>query len=334
MVSLNDYDRQIYREIKDFLPDNIIDSHTHCYLEEHFTSRESSRGAAWANKVASQCSAEELVSSYKAFFPDKTVTPVIFGSTTNIDYGKNNAYVKQEAKKRGFPYLFNVKPTMSPDELEAAFDGGAAGIKPYLSQAPDYLPEEEIRCFDFLTHEHLAVCNRRKAVVMLHIPRSGRMRDPVNLAQIMEIEQKYPDAKVVLAHVGRAYAPEDFGDGFKVLAKTERMLVDFSANTLDAAIEAALEAVGPKRVLFGTDMPIVIMRMRRIVENGTYINVVPPGMYGDIKGIPHMREAHPEEQLSFFMYEIILAAKRAMSGASRQDVEDVFYNNAKRVFQC
>ena len=27
------------------------------------------------------------------------------------------------------------------------------------------------------------------AIVMLHIPRNGRLKDPVNLAQIMEIKQ-------------------------------------------------------------------------------------------------------------------------------------------------
>jgi hypothetical protein len=74
------------------------------------------------------------------------------------------------------------------------------------------------------------------------------------------------------------------------------------------------------------------MRMKRIVENGVYINVVPPGLYGDVNNIAHMREAPADESLSFFMYEIIRSAKRAMADYSKQDVEDVFYNNAKRIF--
>ncbi|GAG42576.1 unnamed protein product, partial [marine sediment metagenome] len=47
------------------------------------------------------------------------------------------------------------------------------------------------------------------------------------------------------------------------------------------------------------------MRMRRICENGNYVNLVPKGMYGDISGDIHMRdvEGPQADQLSFFMYE-------------------------------
>ena len=333
MIEISNYDMQVYNEIRDFLPERIIDCHTHVFLNEHFLSREVTRGQEWAYRVAAQCSIEELISFYKAFFPDKEVIPVVFGFPINTDYVQNNAYVRQESEKRNYPRLYNVHPDMAPDELVEAFNCGAVGIKPYLSNAPGYLPENEIRIFDFLTHEHLAVCNRHKAAVMLHIPRSGRLRDPVNIAQILEIEQKYPDAQIILAHIGRAYAPDDIGDAFKQLAKTQSVMFDFSANTFDTAIKAALDTVGAKRVLFGTDLPIAIMRMRRIVEAGSYINIIPPGLYGDINGVAHMREASPGEPISFFIYEIIRAAMRAMSGASRQDIDDVFYHNAKRIFR-
>jgi hypothetical protein len=40
---------------------------------------------------------------------------------------------------------------------------------------------------------------------MLHIPRDGRLGDKVNLALMLEIEADYPNARVVIAHLGRAY---------------------------------------------------------------------------------------------------------------------------------
>ena len=43
------------------------------------------------------------------------------------------------------------------------------------------------------------------AIVMLHIPRNGRLKDPVNLAQIMEIKQEFPNIRLIIAHIGRAY---------------------------------------------------------------------------------------------------------------------------------
>ena len=74
------------------------------------------------------------------------------------------------------------------------------------------------------------------------------------------------------------------------------------------------------------------MRTHRIEENGTYVNLVPPGLYGDVSADPHMREVNPEEaeKITFFVYEELLSLKRACKtlGLSAQDVEDMMYNNA------
>ena len=55
-------------------------------------------------------------------------------------------------------------------------------------------------------------------------------------------------------------------------------------------------------------------------------------MYGDPSQDPHLREVSPEEaeKITFFLYEELLAFKRACTtlNLSRQDVEDVMYNNA------
>ena len=127
------------------------------------------------------------------------------------------------------------------------------------------------------------------------------------------------------------------GDAFTVLGKTKNLVFDFSANTNAWVFARALEAVGPKRMLFGSDLPITRMRMKRICVNGTYINVVPKGLYGDVSGDKNMREVEgPEaEALSFFMYEEIAAFLDAarQTGLGAADLEDAFYNNARRVLE-
>ena len=98
------------------------------------------------------------------------------------------------------------------------------------------------------------------------------------------------------------------------------------------AITEVIRHAGVKHVMYGTDMPILRMRTRRIEENGTYINLVPPGLYGDPKQDKHLREVSAEEaeKITFFLYEELLAFKRAAKtlGLSRQDIEDIMYNNA------
>ena len=96
---------------------------------------------------------------------------------------------------------------MKPDFLEEEVTkGGFLGLKPYLSNCPPYIPAKEIRIFDFLPHSHLEVVNRHGWIVMLHIPRDKRFRDEVNLAELREIDERYPNVKLIIAHIGRAYA--------------------------------------------------------------------------------------------------------------------------------
>jgi predicted TIM-barrel fold metal-dependent hydrolase len=113
------------------------------------------------------------------------------------------------------------------------------------------------------------------------------------------------------------------------------MRFDISANTNGEVFRRLIAAVGPGRILFGTDMPIPRMRMRRICEKGKYVNLVPRGLYGDVSGDPHMREVAgaAAERLTFFLYEQLDAFRQAAraEGLSRSEVEDVFHNNSKRL---
>ena len=215
--------------------------------------------------------------------------------------------------------------------------GGFLGIKSYLSLSPKYIPENEIRIFDFFPKAQLKKMDELGAIVMLHIPRSGRLKDPVNLAQILEIKQEFPNVRLIIAHIGRAYTKWDIGNAFDLLSAVPDLMYDFTANCCEYAITEVLRHAGPKHLMFGSDMPILRMRTHRIEENGTYINLVPPGLYGDPKQDPHLREVSEEEarHITFFLYEELLAFKRACAalGLTRQDVEDVMYNNAREMIE-
>ena len=167
---------------------------------------------------------------------------------------------------------------------------------------------------------------------MLHIGRDGRLKDPVNIGQLMEIEEKYPNVKLVVAHIGRAYSKEDIGNAFEILGKTKNMYFDFTAKVCDDAIRECIKAVGPKRLMYGSDLPVAIMRMYRITENGVYYNVVPRGLYGKVEGEPHMRETD-EKNVTIMMYEQIRAMKRVAEELklTKEDIEDIFRNNAMRL---
>ncbi len=342
LLKITDVDRRVYAErLRDWLPDELVDIHTHVWRQADFpppapVAREQ-RTVTWPALVAAENPIEDLLESYRLLLPGKRVTPLIFANLPaggNLD--RQNAYVADCARRAKVPALLFTDPTWSAEELEAkVLAGGFVGAKSYLSLAPAHLLAREIGIFDFFPRHQLAVHDRHGWLVMLHIPRDGRLQDPLNLAHLLEIERDFPNLKLIVAHVGRAYCEEDVGNAFEVLSATRRLCFDFSANINEWVFAQALRCVGPRRMLFGTDLPILRMRMRRIVRDGRYINVVPKGLYGDVSGDRNMMEVDgPEaERLTLFLYEELDAFRRAAErvGLTRADLADVFCHNARRL---
>ncbi len=331
--NMTDYDRKVYEaELKDFLPENVIDFHLHTNKKEFDSWGAHNGGSSWTDLIADEMTTENMLDALQQLLPGKNVTPLVFGGCL-CDIDTVNDYVRDDSRKYQFPTLYRTSYDMPKDELiKRVKEGGFLGLKPYLSNCPPYIPPKETRIFDFLPPEHLEAANENGWIVMLHIPRDGRLKDPVNLAQLLEIEEKYPNVKLVVAHIGRAYSKEDIGNAFDLLGKTKKMVFDFTANVSDDAIRACIEAVGTKRLIFGSDLPIAIMRMYRITEDGVYYNVVPRGLYGNVSGEPHMRETD-ETDVTLMYYEQIRAMKRVAEDLklSKEDVENIFYGNAKRL---
>lgn len=335
-------DRRIYEEeLRDFLPDRIFDVHVHLSLAAHKNKKkadpkEVKRTVTWPSLVADQNSIEDLQETYRLFFPGKECRALMFSGAS---HGKEvNDYVSESSKLSGFPALYFSHPEQSADELEAEIrKGGFLGIKSYLSLSPQYIPEAEIRIFDFFPRYQLERLNEMGGICMLHIPRHGRLKDPVNVQQILEIKRDYPNILLVVAHIGRAYTSGDLGNALEELHQAPDLLYDFCANCCEHAITEAIRIAGPKNVMFGMDLPILRMRTHRIEENGTYINLIPPGLYGDPAQDSHLREVSAEEaeKITFFAYEELLAFKRAAKtlGLTREDIEDIMCNNAERMVE-
>ena len=343
LLDVKPYDKQYYEEIlKPFLPEKFIDCHTHVWLMEHDPNKTLRSGTQnWPGLVAKENSIEDLLETNRLLFPDNKVVSVLYGDcAVSIDRKAVNSYVAEKAIDNGFPALYLCHPNTPPEELERIILENPVfkGIKVYLQFAPDYIPADEIRIYDFLTKEHLAVCDKHGWVVQLHIARPKRLADPVNYIQLLEIEQNYPNLQLIVAHLGRAYANEDVGDALEYLKNTEKTVWDFTANTNDWVMEQVLERFGSDRFIYGSDFPIFRMKSRRTVENGVYINEVPEGQFPKeaLKGDVHMREIpYPEaDKITFFIYEEMNACRLACQrmGLGKEDVEKIFWSNSARIF--
>ena len=331
----NEYDKKVYEEeLFDFLPDKIVDTHTHVFLPEHRKAKAKGAKNGWTNYVYDECGIEDLKQTYLDMFPRKKTIPVIFG-TPSGHVPESNEYIAKVAKENNYPALFMNRYGDSAEFIEeSVIKGGFQGLKPYLNSCNPAVKGSDAEIFDFLPEEHLKVCDKYGWKVVLHISKDDRIKNPTNVKQLLDIEQKYPNVKLIVAHIGRAYCPEDLGDALETLAaNTKNMMFDFSANTYSYAIEKCIDLMGSKRVMFGTDMPITKMRMYRISENGVYKNVVPRGMYGDVSDDIHMKETD-EPNVTNFAYEILRSLKVAAKNLSlsKEDIDNIMWKNAVELY--
>lgn len=343
LLDVKPYDKWFYEEkLKNFLPDTFIDCHTHIWIPEHIVGVDNAhRSQSWPGLVADSNPIEDLIETNAELYPGKKVISVLYGQTmVNIDLEANNEYTAKAAEANGFPALYISHPSESCEHIKEKFAKHPCfkGLKIYLQFAPAYIPSDEIRIYDFITQDQLKLANEMGWVVQIHIPRPGRLADPVNYIQLREIEDNFPNLQLIIAHLGRAYANEDVGEGINFMKGTKKCVWDFTANTNEDVMYQVLSEFGPERFIYGTDFPIFRMKARRVVENGVYINEIPEGEFpkASIAGDSHMREIpYPEaDKITFFIYEEIDSCRRACErlGLGAADVNNIFYGNSARIF--
>ena len=120
LFEVKDYDRKIYEEeLRDFLPERILDVHTHVWLDELCDPVDPEIAARTVNRpemVAKDNSIEDLQETFRLLFPGKEVTALMFsGDDASV---ANNAYVAESARKTGWPALYYSRPHQTADELE------------------------------------------------------------------------------------------------------------------------------------------------------------------------------------------------------------------------
>ena len=167
LLDVKPYDRWYYETVlKPFLPKKFIDCHAHIWLKEFHNESGMREGSQlWPRMVADENSIEDLNETNRLLFPENEVISVPYSDAiASIDLTKSNAYVAQSAIKNGVPALYLAHPKQSAEELERIMLANPVfkGLKVYLQFAPSYIPADEIRIYDFLTHEHLALANKHK----------------------------------------------------------------------------------------------------------------------------------------------------------------------------
>jgi len=327
-----DTDRKFYEQyIKDFLPEEIFDVHVHLSLPEHFYSISSERKLEdWVLDVGHTLSVEADFFAYKELLPEQKVNILGFlFPIKEAKLDKSNSYIRHYIKQGKIKGLMITHPDWPSEKVRKELQEGCfSGIKPY----PDFVTKvkgADVSVFEFLPHSHLKVANELNKIVLLHLPRKNRLRDMDNIREIKDIRQKYPQVKLLIAHIGRCYCSIFAKEGLKYFRNDSGILFDTAAVLNPEVYKIALDEIGPDRLLYGTDLPITFMRGMREWHGEKYVNF----SSGNYIWNTNRKSREEEAKYTLFIYELIKACREGIEGVrlGKEAIRNIFFNNTKKL---
>ena len=321
--------RRIFEsELEDFLPRRILDFHVHVFNEgvappgEPFSS-----GGIDLMKY----DLEDLRQDLDEIYPGRETVALCFGiPDVRFDYRRNNDYLAQACDQERFFALRLLDPTQDePETLREELSSGAfLGVKPYPVY-PRFERESEVEIKDMLPDWSMESVDDLGQLVMLHIPRPGRLADPVNQEQLVRLCTRFPQAKIVLAHLGRAYYLKNIIGNLENLKDLPNLYYDLTMLNHWEVMEYGFSVLRPDRLLYGTDVPIALAPGKSVEINHQYTYVTPKPWALSIS------DDHQKLEFTSFLYEELRAIRKAVERLrlDRGFVEGLFYDNGMRLIR-
>lgn len=336
-----DVDRAFWQEhLEAWLPPRIFDAHTHVNEPEFRLQQptEEKRRQYWVNEISEPIGAASAQRCFELVFPGREFCCLCFGfPSLEFDVEGSNARLQAECVRRGWHMLAVVRPQWTAERVAQELDKPRVrGVKVYyelIGHDPATRDKHlEASIFEFLPHHQLELLNERRAWVTLHVPKADRLGHAQNIAEVREIRRRYPHIVLVIAHLGRCYTLPHAQEALPQLADDDGLYFDSSAVLNPDVYRFALETLGPRRILYGTDNPILYMRGRRQWSGRTYVNRTNYPFYFN-----RQREA-PEVEAAYtlYLYEDLRAFRQVCEelALDRSDVEAVFHDNARRLLDA
>ncbi len=328
-------DLPFYRdEVSPVLPPRLLDFHAHSWRSAHRKKTVGEVDVPGTGYMISDKDypVERLLADAARIFPDREYEAVCFGNPTpTADPELTNAYAAEVGKRPGiFPLMLAGRELGVPREtlareIEA---GGFFGYKVFMNWIGDDYGEKTIE--EMLSPNEMELADELGLVVLLHVPRSGRLADPEVARGVRRLARDYPNARVVLAHCGRCYLAAEMRKAVGSIRDLPNVYMD-TAMVMDAtALEIAIDTLGPARLLFATDFPVAAMRGRRVRVMDHWVDVVleryPESAY---------RVRSDAIRATFMALEIVIAIRDAAErvGVSGEELRAIFYENGMNLLR-
>ena len=331
-VDYRDTDRQVYeRELQGFLPSRIFDAHIHLFDRSCLVPGYEFPPKSCYQKFGGTCTMEQCLAWAEALLPNQELHLNSFGHPSyDSDIDASAAYSGRVSDNNRFFGMALVSPHDTADVVARRLvENRLIGCKPYLDFV-DWKDSREITIHDMLPAEQMEVADDRGLAITLHIPRPQRLADLVNQAQMVELCRRYPGAKIIFAHIGRAYYLRNVVGFLDGIAACPNAYVDTAMVNHEGVLEYTFKTFPRDRILFGSDAPVAFLRGKSVEINNQYAYL----MGEDYEIGTSIYDPRNAVDFTSFFYEqlrgIKLAAER--TGLSAANIEDLFFNNAHRLF--
>jgi predicted TIM-barrel fold metal-dependent hydrolase len=324
----DEVDEKVWREELDpFLPPRIFDFHGHVRLEGHTAApRGKSTNPSQPSIGMEEFPHEVFAETERRLWPEREVRALVFGSVSaDVNHDLTNAYAAEAARKYGWEALLVPKMTDDADAiLQKCRADGFLGLKPYWTFVT-HKQQNDVTIEDMVNPAMREAAQRDGLIITLHIPRAGRLADPLNIEGLRRLCTECPNAKIVLAHFGRSYFPEAIGDGLS-LADLPNLYPELSMVQDWEVVEAVLANFDRSKVLFGLDLAVAELKGKCLGINGQR-HFFTKRRYSWSASVA---EGSYQMKCTLFAYEMARAIKKASErlGLSRAESDAIFWDNA------
>jgi len=328
-LAIREDDRAIWEgELADFVPGTIFDAHAHLYDTALIPEADVKAHALFARFPRVRLADLERYTA--VLFPGRQVRyPTTFFPTTHSNFEAEEEFMSAEVKGKGTARaLMLACPDWNAAEIERRVDrGGFIGFKPYMCLSRSARPAEST-VPEMLPEPYWKVAHERGLLILLHLGRHRAMADPINQRDIRRLAERYPRARLQLAHCARCFTPEIAEAGLPTVADLPNVHVDTSAVTETEVFHILLDVWPMERIIFGTDNAPAGLARGRIATFGL-------GWYHvDEDNTQAFGAPHTPARPTFLAYENLRCLRYAArrKGWGKSEREDFFLKNAMRIY--